>query len=89
MKSIARSHFWWTNLDKDIESLVKKCIGCSSNSSIPSKVLLVDWKLLEEVWERIHIDDLGPIKSKHYLIVLDAHSKWLGVFESASTSSNF
>ncbi|XP_044764458.1 uncharacterized protein K02A2.6-like [Coccinella septempunctata] len=87
MKSIARSHFWWPNLDKDIERLVKKCIGCSSNSNNPPKVPLAGWKWPTEVWQRLHIDFLGPIKNKHYLIVLDAHSKWLEVFESASTST--
>ena len=29
MKSLARQYFWWSNLDMDIEKLVRNCENCS------------------------------------------------------------
>ncbi|XP_047986360.1 uncharacterized protein K02A2.6-like [Leguminivora glycinivorella] len=37
MKEIARSYFWWPNLDSEIENIPKKCITCLQNSKTPSK----------------------------------------------------
>ncbi|XP_044744348.1 uncharacterized protein K02A2.6-like [Coccinella septempunctata] len=87
MKNIARSHFWWPNLDKEIEDTVKKCHSCSRVAGNPPKVPLANWSWPKEVWERLHIDYLGPIAGKYYLIILDAHSKWPEVFETSSTNT--
>ncbi|XP_044747447.1 uncharacterized protein K02A2.6-like [Coccinella septempunctata] len=87
MKNIARSHFWWPNLDKEIEDTVKKCHSCSKVAGNPPKVPLANWSWPKEVWERLHIDYLGPIAGKYYLIILDAHSKWPEVFETSSTNT--
>ena len=36
MKSFTRSLVWWPNIDKDLESLAKKCEGCQQNRSTHS-----------------------------------------------------
>ncbi|XP_044746897.1 uncharacterized protein K02A2.6-like isoform X1 [Coccinella septempunctata] len=86
-KNIARAHFWWPNLDKDVENYVKRCESCRKNLSNPAKVPLATWSWPGEVWERLHIDYFGPFSKKYYLIILDAHSKWVEVFETSTTSS--
>ena len=35
MKMVARSYIWWTNLDKDIEQLVKSCRHCQVVQNFP------------------------------------------------------
>lgn len=43
MKALARSHFWWRGLDKDIETLGKSCYSCQSNQSQPAVAPLHPW----------------------------------------------
>ena len=38
-------------------------------------------------WVRVHIDHLGPFLGKLYLLLIDAHSKWIEVHVVPSTST--
>jgi len=80
MKAEARRYFWWPLLDHDIEILVKGCSICSQNSKQPVKAPLQQWKIPEQPWQRIHIDFMGKFMSNYFLVIVDAHSKWLEVF---------
>ncbi len=79
MKSLARSWFWWPNMDADIEKFVKLCSTCAQHSKQPAKAPLQNWDWPIEPWKRIHIDFAGPFMNKMFLIVIDSHSKWLEV----------
>lgn len=87
MKSLARSYVWWPGLDADITSLVQRCDTCQVNRSTPSKAPLHPWEWPSRPWSRIHIDHAGPFHGKLFLIVIDAHSKWLDVHIVSSTSA--
>lgn len=43
MKSIARNHVWWPNIDKDIEEIAKNCIICAEQRPMPKKSRLHMW----------------------------------------------
>ncbi|XP_046404731.1 uncharacterized protein K02A2.6-like [Ischnura elegans] len=88
MKAMARSYFWWPGLDSDIENLANSCPPCLSVRQNPKKCNLHVWEYPKSVWERLHIDFLGPVSNKLYLVIVDAHSKWLEVEEVSSTSAN-
>lgn len=45
------------------------------------------WEWPEQPWQRLHADFLGPFKSNLYLVIEDAHSKWIKVFNVPSTSA--
>ena len=47
------------------------------------------WEWPDRPWVRLHIDYAGPYLGKWFLIVVDAHSKWLDVkiVNSATTTS--
>ncbi|XP_045188111.1 uncharacterized protein K02A2.6-like [Mercenaria mercenaria] len=87
MKSLARMHMWWLNVDTDIECKVKNCVPCQQNRSPMAKTPPNPWRWPGKPWQRIHIDYAGPFMNKMYLIVVDAHSKWLEVITMASTTS--
>lgn len=87
MKSLARSYVWWPGLNKSIEDLCRTCESCLIHKSVPNKALLDQWPFPEEVWSRIHLDFMGPIWNKQFLIIIDAHSKWLEVFPMTSITS--
>ncbi|MCY3927858.1 MAG: DDE-type integrase/transposase/recombinase [Acidobacteria bacterium] len=79
MKGLARSYVWWPNIDADIEAQVKRCNQCQLNHPSPPTVPMHPWEWPERPWERIHIDYAGPFMGKMFLLVIDAHSRWMEV----------
>lgn len=77
MKGIARSYFWWPRLDEDLENVSKSCENCLQYRNTPPKSELINWPWPKEPWSRVHIDFLGPAFGKYFLILVDAHSKWI------------
>ena len=88
MKSLARSYFWWPGLDEDIQKLVKSCQSCQAVKSAPSSAPLHPWAWPEYPWQRVHIDLAGPFKSRMFLLLVDAHSKWPEIHEMSSTTAD-
>ncbi|XP_063929887.1 uncharacterized protein K02A2.6-like [Zophobas morio] len=87
MKSIVRAYFWWPNLDKDIENIARSCIPCNKVAREPQKAIPIPWNRPTRPWQRVHIDFFGPINNSHYLIMLDAYSKWPEIFKMNSITS--
>ncbi|KAB0793737.1 hypothetical protein PPYR_13357 [Photinus pyralis] len=79
MKQLSRRYCFWKGIDKDIESFVKACPECIKIKHSASKVPLHHWEMPNENWDRIHIDYAGPIGNQHFLVVVDAKSKWAEV----------
>ena len=88
MKSLARIHVWWPSIDKDIEQLAHSCETCQSMQNKPPPVLLHPWTWPMQPWQRIHIDYAGPFMGAMFLVVVDAHSKWVEVVIMSSTTSS-
>ncbi|TLY46627.1 MAG: DDE-type integrase/transposase/recombinase, partial [Gammaproteobacteria bacterium] len=87
MKSVARSYIWFPKIDESIENLANSCSSCLLERSNPSKSSLHVWHYPSNPWERVHCDFLGPFKNKMFLLVIDAHSKWLEITEVKSTAA--
>ena len=87
MKAIARSYFWWSGLDKDIENLANSCSVCQAIKSSPAVAPLHPWIWPDAPWKRIHVDFAGPFYGKMFFIVVDSHSKWTEVIMMPSTTS--
>ena len=87
MKSLARSYFWWPQLDNDIVHQVRNCHKCQSNRFTPPKAPLHPWEYTSRPWARIHIDHAGPFLGKTFLVIIDAYSKWIDVQSVNSTSA--
>ena len=87
MKSLARKHIWWPNVDRDLEEMVQDCQACQANRQKPPTAPLHPWSWPTGVWQRIHIDFAGPFLGHMFLLVIDSHSKWLEVFVMSSTTS--
>ena len=79
MKSLARQFVWWPKLDSDIDNMVKSCSTCAVSGADPLPTVLHPWEWPGQPWSRIHVDYAGPLYGKMYLIIIDAHSKWLEV----------
>ena len=87
MKALARSHMWWPGMDKEIEQHVKECSNCQSTLKDPPPVPLHPWFWPEKPWSRVHIDYAGPMEGKMYLLMVDAHSRWMEVHSDTSARS--
>ena len=87
MKNLARAYVWWPGLDKDIEDKVKKCVTCQISCPAPPQAPVHPWECPSSPWTRIHIDHAGPFMGKTFLIIVDAHSRWLEVEIVSSTSA--
>ena len=88
MKSLVRSYVWWPGMDQQLEKMVQSCDKCQNTRHLPPKVPLQPWEWPERPWSRIHIDYAGPFLGKWFLVVVDAHSKWVEVaIVSSSTTA--
>lgn len=83
MKSLARSCIWWAKIDSDLEMKVRNCEVCQVNRKLPLQAPLYPWI-------RLQLNYGGPFVDKMFLIVIDAHSKWLEAFpmNTSTTSAN-
>ena len=87
MKALVRGIFWWPGIDGDLESQVKSCQACQVNRKSPPVTPLHPWEFPPRPWARLHIDFVGPFMGKQFIVLVDAHSKWLEVSVVSSCSS--
>ncbi len=76
MKSLARSLLWWPGMDQEIE-MVQHSTDCQQSRPMPPSAPLHPWSWPTRPWARLHIDFAGPMEGRMFLVVVDAHSKWL------------
>ncbi|XP_041987296.1 uncharacterized protein K02A2.6-like [Aricia agestis] len=88
MKQIARNYVWWENLDSDIEQVARECVACRQLRAAPPAAPLHSWPWPAEPWSRLHVDFLGAFNGCYFLVVIDAHSKWIEVEKVTSTSAS-
>ena len=71
----------------DIENPAKSCSTYQQTSSHSAKAPLHPWEWPAQPWSRLHLDFAGPCLDHMYLVLVDAHSKWLDVQIMQSTTS--
>lgn len=77
MKSRLRSKVWWPRYDKDAETLVKSCRGCTLVSGPNPPNPLKRRELPHEPWVDIAIDLMGPLPSGDFILVaIDYFSRY-------------
>ncbi|CAG9131885.1 unnamed protein product [Plutella xylostella] len=81
VKSEARDRFWWPGMSSDIERYVSSCDVCATLRPAPPRVPLAPWPHPPAPWHRVHLDFLGPINNKTYLVIVDAYSKWVECYD--------
>uniref|UniRef100_A0A0N4ZZR0 RNA-directed DNA polymerase n=1 Tax=Parastrongyloides trichosuri TaxID=131310 RepID=A0A0N4ZZR0_PARTI len=74
MKLLARSNFYWVNMNQQIEDITKKCNTCMSIGIPVKNTNLHSWTPASESFERVHIDMCGPMGGESYLVVYDIYT---------------
>ncbi len=77
MKSLARAYVWWPKMDLDLEHKVQHCKQCQGNQKMPPPVPLQPWEWPNRPCSRLHLDFAGPFMGRMFLVMVDAHTKWL------------
>ena len=81
---MASSH-WAPTLGAYKYTIQHKCEENQTNRLLPPKAPLYSWEYPSRLWIHLHIDHVGPFVGHTFLIVVDAHSKWI---ESHVVNSN-
>lgn len=81
MKAEARNRFWWPGMSNEIDIFISQCDACNCVRPSPPLVPLNPWPFPPQPWFRVHVDFLGPIHNKTYLIIVDAYSKWVECYD--------
>ena len=87
MKGLARMYVWWPGLEKEIEGSVNSCQECQMLQPTPPVAPLQPWRWPTLPWARLHLDFAGPLFGKMFLVLIDAHSKWIEVFPTNGSTS--
>ena len=66
-------------MDSAIEDVVKHCQVCQQSRPSPPVAPLHPWEWPSKPWSRLHLDFVGPFLGHHYLVLVDAYSKWIVV----------
>ena len=61
---------------------------CQQRHKSPAASPLHPCEWPQEPWNRLHIDYAGPIRDKMLLIIVDAHSKWIDVHVTNSSTAS-
>ncbi|CAB3238863.1 unnamed protein product [Arctia plantaginis] len=86
MKTLARNYVYWPNLDMDLENVCRSCEPCRTVRDAPPRDTLHPWEFPLFPWQRLHADFAEHL-GKRYLLVVDAHSKWIEVLPMARTDA--
>ncbi|KAG4078418.1 hypothetical protein HA402_013129 [Bradysia odoriphaga] len=76
MKRRIRAKVWWPRIDPHVEDFVKKCKDCSLVGAPSPPEPLSRRSLPSAAWEHLAIDHIGPLPSKHYLLVSIGKRNW-------------
>ncbi|CAL8087419.1 unnamed protein product [Orchesella dallaii] len=88
MKSLARHHVYWPNIDAEIENIAKSCRICQQNAPNPQSAPLHPWQFPERPWQRLHMDLAGPLHGEMWLIIVDARTNWPEVFSMNNNTTS-
>lgn len=77
MKARLRTKVWWPKIDKDAETMVKCCKGCTVISGPNPPAPMKRREMPSQAWLDIAVDFLGPLPSGDYLfVVIDYYSRY-------------
>ena len=80
-------YVWWPGIGGDLEEKVSSCGDCQRNQKSPPTAPLQPWDWPERPWSRVHADYAGPFLGRMFLVLVDAHSKWIEVLPVTTANS--
>jgi len=87
IKSLARNYVWWSSMDMDLETKVKRCHSGQVNQHSRAKPPLHPWEYTAIPWSQLHLDFVSPFTGCIFLVIVDSHTNWLKVFQMQNITS--
>lgn len=87
MKALSRSFVYWPKIDNDLEEQGKTCVLCQLHGNRLRSEHDHSWMPTTRPWERLHADFAENFMGTNFLIIVDAYSKWIDVYEQSSLTS--
>lgn len=75
-KAMARVTFWYPGLDAEIERVVASCTVCQRHRPDPPHAAYLSWPR-DRPWGRVHLDFGQPTQKEHFLVAVDAETRWI------------
>ena len=66
---------------------MRSCEQCALQQRSPASAPLHPWDWPSKPWSRVHIDYAGPSRGNMFLVLMDAHSKWMEVVPVPAANS--
>ena len=88
MKGLAQALMWWPSIHTEIAATVKQCESCQLHQPKPAAAPLHPWEWPREPWSHLNIDYADPLEGEMFLIVVDAHSKWIEVLRTRKQATS-
>ena len=85
-KAMARVTFWYPGKDQDIERMIASCIVCQRDRPDPPRPKHLSWPR-DRPWGRVHLDFGQPTQQEHFLVAVDAETRWIEAWWVPSESS--
>lgn len=86
MKNLSRGYVYWPSLDRDLEELCRACSACRAVRDAAPRAPLHPWEFPLHPWQRLHAD-FADCAGRRYLVVVDAHSKWIEAIPMQKTDA--
>ena len=67
---------------------MKSCATCQSHQKTPPCSPLHPWEWPDRPWSQVHVDYAGPFMGKMFLLITDAHCKWMDIHCVNSATSS-
>ena len=74
----AREYCWWPNIDKGINTFIRRCQTCQVNARKRRKFHLSSWEKTRYFLERVHVD-IAHWQDYRFLVLVDSHYKRIDV----------
>ncbi|XP_049874494.1 uncharacterized protein K02A2.6-like [Pectinophora gossypiella] len=87
-KAEARSRFWFPGIDAALERMIGSCAICIQLRPSPPRAPLATWQYPSCPFYRLHIDFLGPLNGHSYLVIVDAYTKWVEVYNTKNNTTS-
>lgn len=83
---LAWQYVWWPGIDTDLEQKEKTCQTCQYTCKNPAQAPLHPQEWPRQPRSRIHADYAGPFMGQMFLLLVDAHTKWMDIHNVSSAT---